>query len=156
VDTSEVKLKFVAALGLTILTLGACGGGDVSTGDSDKEAPPAVSTGAVEPSRFGSVTDLRDAAVEAGYVCATWEGDNVVTLAAESGTCDDQSVLSTYATDVDLQTQLDQEKEMSGLLTENGIEPEPVLVGPNWLFKAPEAPGLRDFLGGVLIGAREE
>ena len=82
--------------------------------------------------------------------------DNVVTLAAESGYCDDESVLSTSASGSDLQSQLDNEKEATALLTENGIETTPVLVGPNWLFKAPEAPELRESLGGVLIGAREE
>jgi hypothetical protein len=28
------------------------------------------------------------------------------------------------------------------------------IVGPNWLLKAPEAPDLRDALGGVLVGAK--
>ena len=139
-----------AGLGVALGLLASCGGdGTLPAEVTATSDPPAQ---AVE---FGSVTELKDAAVEAGYVCDNWEVDNVVALAAESGSCGDDSVLSTYASREDLQSQLDVEKAASELLTENGIETTTVLVGPNWLFKAPEAFELRESLGGVLIGSKE-
>lgn len=77
-----------------------------------------------------------------------------MTNAPESASCDDASVLSTSASDADLQAQLDMEKEITAMLTESGIESEAVLVGPNWLFKAPQAPELKEALGGVVVGSR--
>ena len=149
-------VRGVAVLFLGVALLSGCGGKDATTDDAKSKATSTASAGPVEPARYGSVTELRDAAIEVGYVCENWVGDNRVNLAAESGTCDDESVLATYASDADLQAQLDTDKELTGLMTENGIESTPVLVGPNWIFKAPEAPAVREKLGGVIVGARLE
>lgn len=140
-----------AGLVLAVAQLVSCGG----DGNLPTEVTQATSDAPAQAVEYGSVTELKDAAVEAGYTCSSWVVENVVALAAESGSCGDDSVLSTYASQVDLQSQLDVEKEASKLLTDNGIETTPVLVGPNWLFKAPEAVELRESLGGVLIGSKQ-
>jgi hypothetical protein len=141
----------MAAFVLALALLASCGG----DGTLPADVTEASSDAPAQAAEYGSVTELKNAAVEAGYVCSTWEVDNVVALAAESGSCGDDSVLSTYASQEDLQSQLDIEKEASTLLTDNGIETTPTLVGPNWLFKAPEAVELRESIGGVLIGSKE-
>lgn len=107
-----------------------------------------------EPSAVGevsSVVELRDALVAAGYECAAWEQENVVNLAAESGACDESSVLSTFASEGDLQAQLDLFRESESLFTDAGVEPDPMLVGANWIFRSLEAPAYADELGGTVV-----
>lgn len=106
------------------------------------------------PQSFSSVTDLRDAAEAAGYVCKNWHQDNKVTLAAESATCSSESVLSTYASEGDLQRQLDNEKKMGRMLASMDIEQTDMLVGTNWILKDPDAAELRDLLGGVVVSPK--
>lgn len=152
------------AIALTLsLTSCASDSGEESTATSATETESGAATetevaptptAPAEPVSYGTVTDLRDAAIASGYVCKNWKQSNTVSLAAESGTCDGESVLTTYASDADLQSQLDQEKSNAEMLTDAGIETTPVLVGPNWLLKAPEAPDLREALGGIVIGGR--
>ena len=144
-------LKVAGAITVAILTTTACG----ITSDSKSDSPPTAISTRPSATNYGSVIELRDAAVKAGYLCTDWLAKNDVLLAAESATCDDFSVLSTYASKADLQSQLDREKANNELSTDVGLETTPILVGENWLFKAPEAAKLRGELGGVLIGAKQ-
>lgn len=141
-----MKHSTIFALGMVLGLLSVVGCGTAAT--------PADESSSQTVDRYGSLEELRDAAIEAGYVCEDWVADNRVTLAAESGTCDDSSVLSTYASDSDLQQQLDQEKELTETLLDSGISTTPKLIGENWIIKAPEAADLRAALGGTLVGAK--
>lgn len=122
---------------VTVLLVASCGG-----------PPPEGET-------YGSLAELRAAAVAAGLPCPKWVGDNALALAAESGNCSDESVLSTYASHTDLQDQLEQEKENNKLSLALDLETSPILVGPNWLIKASDAAVLKKAMGGVLIGAKK-
>jgi hypothetical protein len=134
-----------------LFALAACSG----ESDSGKPAAAAKPTKPPVAVEYGSVDELKDAAVTAGgYVCEAWVADNVVTLAAGSGHCDDESVFSTYASKADLQAQLDQDKVNDDMLLDAGLDTTPKLVGPNWIISAPEAPQMREDLGGVLVGAK--
>jgi len=146
----RTRIALLTAIAATLLLVG-CSAGSDEPANSQK---PTESSTPAGPRTFSGVVDLRDAAVEAGYVCPHWQQSNAITLAAESGDCSDESVLSTYASDGDLQQQLDIDKEMADLLTDSGIETTPSLVGPNWILKDPRAADLRDSLGGVVVGTK--
>lgn len=143
----------VATAAATALLAG-CGSTETESETQEPAPTEASSTAPSGPAEYGSVEDLRDAAVAVGFECPKWKQTNAVTLAAESGTCSSDSVLTTYASEADLQAQLDQEKENATLMTDVGLSTEPILVGPNWLVKSPDAPDLREGLGGVVIGAK--
>lgn len=129
---------------VALLMASACGGG--SGGDKKAASKPTQE----DLGSVSSVVELRDALVAAGYECANWEQDDLVDLAAESGSCDDESVLSTFASQGDLQAQLDTFRGLDGMFKDADIEPEPILVGPNWIFTAPDADGYAAKLGGTI------
>lgn len=139
------KWVIVVAVAAGALLTG-CGGSDPTA------KAPAVpkSHGPVKDARYSGVTDLKDAAVQAGFSCPNWVQDNKVKLAAESGTCSDSDVFATFASDGDLQQQLDLTRSMNDLLKENNVAPDPTLVGPNWTILSPQAPELATKLGGTV------
>src|SRR4051794_40526278 len=98
-------MRLLATIIAAVLPLGGCGTDDKQTAES----MPAPTSPAGPPTvqRYQSVEALKDAAVAAGLPCPAWVQDNAVEAAAESGTCSDDSVLSTYATDADLQFALE-------------------------------------------------
>jgi hypothetical protein len=99
------------------------------------EAPSQAGVGAV---RYASVVDLRDAVVKAtGYPCPSWKQDDVVTLAAESGSCSDDDVFSIYASDQKLEDQVSTTKELNKMSRDASVAPTPTLVGPNWMVNIP-------------------
>lgn len=79
---------------------------------------------------YASVTALRDAAVAAGYTCPSWEpyaADDGPRHAKEAGQCSDEDVFSIYASDSDLQDQLE-------LSSQAGSDADlRLLVGPTWI-----------------------
>lgn len=116
-------------------------------------APVAASTPSSTPSpsktgpvTYGSVTDLRDAAVAAGYDCPSWEQANHVTLAAESGTCSSADVFMTFTGEGD-------RDELVGLLKQNlGDVGMHLLVGPNWVINTEDGlDALQEALGGTIV-----
>lgn len=120
-------------------------------------APKATSKAAPEPTskdlgEVSSVVELRDALVDAGYSCKAWEQRNVVDLAAESGQCDDSDLLATFASEGDLQEQLDTYKSADEMFLDADIELDPYLVGPNWIFRAPSADQYAMNIGGTVVG----
>lgn len=125
-------------------------------------ASPSVAATTVSPTptptlvsavEYGSLADLKEAAVTAGYSCPQWDQDDQVTLAAESGSCSDADVFATYVTDSDLQDQIDQYKENNEMLEESGIDASTILVGPNWTVSGDEKPvqALRKGIGGKIL-----
>lgn len=141
----------IASVALAVLS--ACGGsgGDEAGTAATEEVAPTESA----PRDLGSVssvTELRDALVEAGYDCPNWDQSNVVDLAAESGSCSDADVLSTFASPANLQDQLDTSRGMDQMSIDAGLEPDPSLVGPNWIFRSPDAGAYADELGGTVVG----
>lgn len=144
-----MRLWVALVAGVALLSLGACGGGE----SASDEATPARTTPTHEDlGNVSSVVELRDALVKAGYECPNWQQDNKVKLAAESGTCDDASVLSTFASEGDRQAQLDTFSAMDELFADADVEQDPILVGPNWMFRAPGADTFASALGGTVVG----
>lgn len=138
----------IASVALVLLS--ACGG-------SGEPSVSGKTTAAAEPTRedlgsVSSVTELRDALVAAGYECPNWDQSNVVDLAAESGSCSDSDVLSTFASPGNLQDQLDTSRGMDQMSIDAGLKPDPSLVGPNWIFRSPDAGAYADELGGTVVG----
>lgn len=102
----------------------------------------------------GSVAELRDAVVQAGYPCQDWTQTNVVANAAESGSCSERDVLSTYASQPDRDAQVAQERANKDLLRSAGLEPGVTIVGPNWMANLPadaDIESIHAVLGGILI-----
>lgn len=98
--------------------------------------------GAEEP-RYESVTELRDAAIAAGYECPSWVQSNNVKNASESGTCTDADVFAVYPSSEAVQETVDAAKASFG-----GVW----LVGENWTINAPTVvlPNLQKVLGGTV------
>lgn len=131
-------------LAALILPLALTGCGD----DKGSSESPVV---AETNSRYSSVEDLRDAAIEAGYDCRNWKQDNVVDLAAESGHCSDADVFMVFATDSDLAAQVSTLRELNEMSRDYGIDPDVNLVGPNWIIQNEAADELADDLGGTIL-----
>lgn len=138
----------VLVVGLGIALLSGCGGGD--SNDAGGSAATAVKARA-----YGSVADLRIAAVSAGYTCARWKQDNAVRLAAESGHCSEDDVFSTYASKARLNRQLETSQQLDQMSLDAGLKPNPYLVGPNWIINAPSVDTLRSSLGGTVVRSGE-
>lgn len=132
--------------------LAACGSPAADQATQTTAPTPAATTPTGPPAAqtYGTLTDLRDAAITAGHPCPTWVQDNVVKFAAESGHCDDADVLATYAT----QSQLDEAVATMKALNSAATDPATrsvLLVGPNWTINAPDAPDLQTTMGGTVL-----
>ena len=146
-----------------LLALAACGTGTADSASasaplSSAAASPTLTPSATAPTtgaavEYGSLDDLHQAVDAAGYPCDDWAQDDLVTNAAESGSCSDDDVLSTYVTDSDLQDQVDQYQENNEMLEDADIDPSTVLVGPNWIVSGEEEPvqDLRAAIGGRIL-----
>lgn len=95
---------------------------------------------------FGSVEELKEAFVEAGGSCADWDQTNQIGIAAESGTCGDSVVLSTYTSTQAKDTAIATIKELGAIIGGSNQ-----LVGLNWIVNSPEAADVRARLGGTLV-----
>ncbi|MFC0678320.1 hypothetical protein ACFFGH_10760 [Lysobacter korlensis] len=114
---------------------------------SPSAAPVAQATPTQEapagPVEYGSVEELRDAYVDAGGSCDAWVQENRVTLAAESGDCNDSTVLMTFISESNRDELVATQKEM-------GFEVS-LLVGPNWIVNADDIETVQETLGGTLV-----
>jgi ABC-type glycerol-3-phosphate transport system substrate-binding protein len=130
--------------------LASCGGSDPSP-----EAPTETETtqAPTKNVEYSSVVELRDAFVEAGGECPSWNQSDIILAALESGECDDATVLSIY---VDRSEAMDAAAGLAAFDEMMG-EPSPVLVGPNWLVNsgqdADELTELKKVLGGTVENA---
>jgi hypothetical protein len=104
---------------------------------SAQEKPEQVAT-------YATVVDLRDAFVEAGGDCPEWEPTNRVALAAESGECSGNTVLSTYASE----SSRDQVVSDLKSIALDGVN---LLVGENWIINTPTPSDYVDTLGGTVV-----
>lgn len=144
----------VAAVVAAVGVLVGCGGGDTT-----EPSVPATSSQAL--GEVGTVAELKDAAVAAGYACPNWRQDNVVKLAAESGRCSDSDVFSTYLSestrDELVQALKDMTKDTREMLADDEdvdptlLDEEVLLVGPNWVINSSEAVSLQGKLGGQIV-----
>lgn len=138
----KTAIAVIATIGLSMT---GC-----SSSKDEPTAAPVSSTTSSGPQSFSTVAALKDAAVAAGLACPSWKQDNLVAAAAESGSCSEETVLSTYATDADLQGALETMRGLNELMVENKLVPTPLLIGPNWIINAPSAPDLTGGLGGTI------
>jgi hypothetical protein len=143
-------IAIIVAVGL----LAGCGS---KTAESAPPAAPSTVTVTPTPTgpptaqRYATVEALKDAAVGAGYYCATWVEDDVIPFAAESGTCSDAStvnpdVFATFAKQADMDETLPVFESKVGV---GGA----LLVGPNWIINADDVPSVTRLaakLGGTL------
>jgi len=97
------------------------------------------------------VSELRDAAVAAGYTCPSWKQDNVVVFAAESGNCSDADVFSTYATPGQLEEAVAQMKANNEMLAAATVAVDPILVGENWMINGAGVIGIQPLMGGTIL-----
>lgn len=139
-------MKRLAPLLLTALILSACSGDP-----APKEAEGKGKVDKPKVFQVATVEELKDAAVAAGYACASWDQTDVVDLAAESGSCSDADVFATYATESDRDEQVDQERGIADLVRDVGLDVSPVLVGPNWTIKGPEVAAIAEELGATVM-----
>lgn len=135
------------AIALVVIGLAVTGCG---SSNDDPTAAPVSSATSSGPKSYSTVASLKDAAVAAGLPCPVWNQDDVVVAAAESGTCGEDTVLSTYATADDLQTAIGNLRGMNDLMKANKLEPVPLLIGANWIINAPDAASLTGALGGTI------
>lgn len=106
---------------------------------------------------FDTVEELKDAAVAAGYDCPSWEQDDAVTLATESGHCSDSDVFSMYDADA-IDKGVEQERANQQQLVDNDIDTNSSVAGKNWIINPDSESSavlLQSKLGGELITPTE-
>ena len=162
-------LRFIALSVIAIITLGACGFEEDSqkSGESSIKATsktpleetfeassePSLSEEAIAESPssedaitplYGDVHALVDAAVEGGYECASFKERRRPNWAETAAECNKESVFSTYATESDLEGQL----QLWAELPTDTI----VLVGEGWSIIESESKltFLQGYLGGEI------
>jgi hypothetical protein len=148
---------------MVLVLFAGCGNGDndrndapARSSDSGSEAP-ATSTDAaadepamVKDSRYGTVEELKEAAVAAGYLCKRWVQDDKVQLAAESGHCSGADVFATFASQGELQAQLET-RQLNEMFAEADVEDDTLtLVGPNWPINGHQSVEVQAMLGGTV------
>lgn len=127
------------------IALAGCGGSGAASGSSQpSQASPSRPT-VKKDATYGTVAELKDAAVAGGYYCAKWDQNNKVTKAAQSGTCSGQDVFSIYSTTADRD---------SVVSTMKALTPDDMhlVVGPNWILNAPSPEAWQKVLGGTVVG----
>lgn len=139
--------RALVALVIPLLAFTACGGDGEKSADKKTQTSAPASPSPSMNASYGTLEDLRDAAVAAGYACPSWEADNAVEKAAESGHCSVGDVFATFATPGDLQAQLEMTRDFAN---EFDMDPEPTLVGPNWTINTADPEALQKALGGTV------
>ena len=129
--------RATGAVAMALLLAGCSGSG------ANESSPTPTPTG---PTRYDSVTALRDVAVDAGYSCPSWRQTDQVLKAAQSGTCSDQDVFSIYLSNESVETAV--------LALKQGAPAKMyLLTGANWIINAPgdDVYSLKDALGGTVV-----
>jgi hypothetical protein len=117
----------------------ASGQAGAATPTPTKSAPPA------NGGSYGTITQLRDAAVKAGEPCPSWDEKNNVTLASSSAACSGKVVMAIYASATSKDKQLAVWKEFGSMVEMS------VLVGENWTLNTDNAELLQSELGGTVF-----
>jgi len=97
------------------------------------------------------VVELRKAYVAAGGECPSWDENDAITAAAQSGTCSDEIVLSTYSSDADTRAAISTLKSLGA-----GMIDATYLEGKNWIVNAPDAAKVRKKMGGTLVSTKSD
>lgn len=130
------------AAALLLAALTGCSSTATAAGEHTSSPAPTK----VMAVSYSSVTDLKTAYVKAGGKCPSWDQNNVVQTAAESGDCSDSTVLSTYA---DEGSKTDAVTALKGFATSD--VPAVFLVGPNWIVNSEDAKAVAKKLGGTIV-----
>ena len=125
------RIALITAIGL-LLT--GCVSTPTSVAESPTPAPKAT---------YATVVELRDAYMKAGGACPDWQPNNVVKLAAQSGACDANTVLSTYLSS-DIRDQVVTTLKGFG----GGVH---LLVGENWVINTLDPESYVSELGGTVV-----
>lgn len=131
------KKALLGAAGLALMLAG-CGGG----GEAASEATPTVPTSG---GTYGSIGELKDAAVAAGVDCAVWDEHNKSELAIGSGNCGESYTMAIFLNESAVQDQIDRWKVLGDYIDFE------VLVGENWTVSGPGAEELKDSMGGSIF-----
>lgn len=85
--------------------------------------------------------------------CPSWTQDNAVKFAAESGSCSQDDVFATYASEAQRDESISTKKALNEDLVSASIDPTPTLFGKNWSINAPDATikQIQVTLGGVVV-----
>lgn len=138
-----MKTNIIILASTLALFLGGCSAAPVAAPTTAAPTPPA------NGGTYGSVQELKDAFVAAGGICESWDQSNHVTKAAESGSCSDQNVMSTFLSKEEITSLIASNKALN---KELNLKSDTVwLTGENWIINDPTAAQLRGKLGGVLV-----
>lgn len=131
-------VKKIAAAALTLLLLTGCVAKQGPT-----EPPPSQPETGNKPERYATVAALRDAMIESGYHCPRWVQSDNVTKALQSGSCNDNDVLSIYLDSAAVQSSIEVLKGMDAEVT--------LAVGENWIVNSPDAEAVSQMIGGTVV-----
>lgn len=138
------RILACAVIVATLVLGGGCAGTQTKAEPAGATSASATPTPTPSPTKvvaqeYSSLTDLRDAAITALFSCPVWEQTDELTNAAESGSCSDSDVFTTYASETSRDAQVAQAKANNDMLEEAGIEGSTALVGPNWIITGDDA-----------------
>lgn len=126
-------------------------------GNTEAEMPAPSVTDTAQPEAtppadggtYSSIVDLQRAYVKAGGDCSLLDQANQISLAAESGNCNDTTVISTYLSRDDISTLIQNNKELTADLE---VERNDVwLIGQNWVINSDDATEIQKEMGGQLV-----
>jgi len=144
-----VNIKSPSVLAVAILlasTLSSCAGSGNFASATDTGVPtPTKSKPPASGGTYGTITELRDVAVEGGEACPAWDEHNKVTLASSSASCSSSLVMAIYASESSKDKQLAVWKEFGSLVEMT------VLVGENWTVSTKNAATLQKVMGGTVF-----
>lgn len=129
-------MKRLLAASITALLLTGC----AATSEPDAPAQEAASY----PETYRSVVELKDAFVQAGGDCPSWEQTNQVKTASESGTCSPTNVLSIYTSEAEKEDAL----ELFKSIAQPGAA---LLVGKNWIINDKSVKEIDPAIGGTFF-----
>lgn len=138
----------IAAAALIAGSLAMTGCGGSAETPSGPAAQPSETAPPASGGTYATVVELKDAFVEAGGSCPAFNQTNAVTLAAESASCSTSTVMSTFLSGSAIEELIQSNKE---LYAEVDIDPNPWLVGENWVINDPDAAAMREKLGGTVV-----
>lgn len=117
------------------------------TGCSAPASPASTKTEAAKPkATYSTVAELKKAFENAGGDCSAWEQTDAVKVAAQSGDCTRQTVLSVYVS----ATSRDQ---VVTFAKTSGVAAH-LLVGENWIINTPNPEEYVKKLGGTVVTSK--
>lgn len=138
-----MKIKLLGLAAVSVVLLSGCAGAPESASSPTATTPPA------DGGTYSTVADLKDAYVAAGGDCPSFSQGNEVKLAAESGECGTNTVLSTYVSNSDVSQVIQNAKTFWEKL--DLTDDSTWLVGQNWIINSHQSADVRGKLGGKLV-----